>query len=200
MDLRKTIAHNGVLDHVRGVNRVKPKIPKLRDDPRKEQLDKFREALQFDKNELDDALVQQPTLFDEVQEAYAYAISQRDELKTAMEEAYATAADNIRTSVPEGGKSPTDSSVKEQATLSKEYLDAVAAYQEAKLHADLLGAKVESFKDRSRSMKELTELYCANYWMRNSAGAKPAREAGVRQAKEEMHEARTGKPFSLKRR
>lgn len=199
MSLPETLASNFTRNNYRGIN-MKPKSKEQR-DARQESLDRYKEALQLDKNDLDTALEQQPTLLDEVAEEHALAVSRRDEMKTAMEEAYATQADNIRNSSKPGEKPPTDSSVKEQASLTKEYLDAVAAYQEAKTYADLLGVKVESFRERGRSMGKLTELYVANYWARSSAGAK-TRDMGsakANDAKEAMRETRSSKPFSLKR-
>ena len=155
------------------------------DKRRQAELDEFREWLAIDKNDLDNELVQRAQLFDKVQEAYARAVSVRDDAKTSMDEAYSKVCDEIRRTGAPKGERVTDSAVKEQAAIHPTYLQAQILFFDAKKHADLLAAKVESFRDRSRAMKELVDLYASQYWMRAGETGQ-SRKVAQQQAEQEM--------------
>jgi hypothetical protein len=160
--------------------------------------ERYREKLRIDRESLDTAIEEHPGLYLEVQEAHIRAASIRDEQKVATDETYAEVAAAIRKAYEKSGERSTEQRIKDDIAVSKEYLDSVAAFQEAKKEADLLNAMVAAFGERGRMLGKLTDLYIAGYWAQASvrgAGADVRdRKAGdARSAMAESRRARIAK-------
>jgi len=203
--LREVLAHNFVLNNYRGVINMKPKsklsFGKPKAAPQRDEwsaskravpsqdeidtlLDRLRDGLLIDKHNLDDCIMQQPPLYLEVQEAYVLAASVRDERKTYVDEVSATTADSVRRDLTTKDSKPTENQIKEHVATSKEYLDAVATYQDAKKSSDRLGVMVAAYEERGRMLSKLANLFQAGYWSSASASG-----AGVRDMKAHVAEA-----------
>lgn len=161
-----------------------------------DRLAELKGHLLIDRNELETELEKQSELYYEVCEAHARASSRRDELKVAMEEQYAISADSIRRAAEEEKAKITEASIKEQVILEKDYLDATAAYLEAKKLAELYGGLREAFDSRGKMLKELAQLYISGYYQvaRVDSGGSAVREAMAGAAREVMAKNRPELP------
>lgn len=128
--------------------------------------ERYRARLQIDRHELDVALMEQPAMYLEVQEAFILAASHRDELKVAVDEAHAGADERVRRKL---GDEKTEARVKSGVARDEQYLASVAEYQEAKTEADHLQAMVAAFQERGRMLAKLADLYISGYWAQSSA-------------------------------
>lgn len=127
-------------------------------------LEQFRKYLQIDKNALDTAVMQQPTLLDEVSEAYEEAVSERDALKEELAIIDAQLDCEIRAK----NNKATESAIKALVLLHPSHREGFTQWIEAKEYAGKLGALRDAFKDRSYMLRELGNLYVSNYFQQTS--------------------------------
>src|SRR5688572_7391907 len=125
----------------------------------------FRGYLRIDKNALDDAVIEQPSLLYAVSEELAAATARRDELKELLATTDAKLDAKYRKDL--NGKN-TDTAIKNRVQKSQEHSDAFRAFISAKERADVLYALKDAFQARSYALRELCELYVANYFEEGS--------------------------------
>jgi DNA-directed RNA polymerase subunit L len=123
-------------------------------------IDEFRKYLKIDKQALDDEVMQQPSLFFEVSEAYTLAVAERDALKEELNVTDAKYFLNHRRSDPKA----TDTAIKNRVSIENGHQQAFTEYLEAKEYADKLSALKDAFNQRSEMLKALGRLYASNYF------------------------------------
>lgn len=152
-------------------------------------LVEFRKYLQINKHALDDELIQQPSLFYEVSEAYVQAAAERDAAKEALACADAKIDGIIRDR--ESDNKITETMVKNEVTLHPSHIKAFSSWLDAKLLADQLQAMKEAFQQRSYMLKDLASLYVSNYFENQSVRADAQSDAAIyRKRRERLGDAR----------
>jgi hypothetical protein len=155
-------------------------VPKTRDsDETKSLLDDLRDGLRIDKNDLDNALMDQPDAYWRVSEAYVMACSRRDEMKYDIEQASAELDKQFRREAEKSDEKLTEKSLTAQIETSPKIITLRKEYAQMRLKADLLSAMKESYADRSKALRELSQLYSSNYFTVNT-GSRARDEAGDR--------------------
>lgn len=122
------------------------------------------EGLKFSKHDLDTAILQHGELFYKVSERVAYYTSMRDEAKKRMEESYARNSLRIREQATEEGRKLTEDLVKQLTLLDDDYKEDSVTYLRAKWETDVWSALKDSYTSRGFMVKEIAELWKANYF------------------------------------
>jgi len=152
-------------------------------------LEEFRGYLLIDKNALDQELVQQPSLFEKVGDAFAEAIAEKDAAKEELANVDARLDGMIRKSAAD--KRVTDTAIKNRIQAHSKHQGAFAKYLTAKMRADKLGALKESFHQRSYMLRELAGLAVSNYFEGTSVKATPTTNRAIySRQRERLAEAR----------
>lgn len=128
-------------------------------------MSNWSEQLKIDRFRLDDMLVEQPQVYWEVANAYALAVSRRDELKERSVFVMATVSNRIRT---ESEKKPPEAAIAHMIELDEEYTAARGAYLKAKTTADELIALKGAYEQRAHMLRDLAQLYIAGYFSDDS--------------------------------
>lgn len=151
--------------------------------------DEFRRYLQIDKNALDDELISHPQLLFRVSEAYVEAVAERDALKENLLTVDASLDQEIRGEL-EGGK-VTEAIVKNLIQLHPKHKAASDAYLMSKHKADVLAALKDAFGTRGYMLRDLCQLYTANYFENSSVKDSAAADAATyRRNRQRLAEAR----------
>lgn len=156
-------------------------------------------ALGIDRDALDDALIEQPQRFGDVCDAYAYAISRRDEAEDALKRMEARLALSLRAEHEagdkEGGK-PTETAYKAMVQKHPKRKGAFLAYIKAAEDAERWKGLKEAYSMRSHALKDLANLYTAGYFTVSAARGGNARavEEGMNNERRKLlHETRQAK-------
>ena len=137
-----------------------------------ERLKKFERALMISKEELDDALETQPRLMYEVGEIVALQISRRDAAKTHLAEMEAEADADIRSSE----EKVTEAQVKSLVRMSGTVSSATTKLNGLNLSVARWSNMKESIIQRGHALRELVNLYTANYYATAGVDVRRARE------------------------
>ncbi|MFA5262206.1 MAG: hypothetical protein WC378_00160 [Opitutaceae bacterium] len=133
-------------------------------------MSEYDQEIKIDINSLDQELVRQPSLFLQVSQDHAQAVSVRDGLKEAVSVAWASAEGRIRQEAAEEDRKLTEAMVKSEVEMDRRYRRAVDAYLTAREAADQAFAIKESFAQRAFVLKDLCSLYVAGYFATNAVG------------------------------
>jgi hypothetical protein len=153
-------------------------------------IDEFRKYLKIDKQALDDEVMQQPSLFFEVSEAYTLAVAERDALKEELALVDGSLFGGYRKQDPKA----TDTLIKSKISIEKGHRAAFTEYLEAKEYADKLGALKDAFNQRSEMLKALGRLYASNYFEQMALKPTQSTDAMVyRRQRERLTLQRKGK-------
>jgi len=126
------------------------------------------ENLQFNKHELDFVIQHHSELYFKAGERVARYTSIRDEAKKRVEEAYALVSLQIRDDASTSGKKLTEDVVKQLTLLDDSYQEAVSTYLKAKWEADVWEVLQESYHARGYMIRDMAELWQANYFSSDS--------------------------------
>jgi len=121
-------------------------------------------GLQFNKHELDEAILHHGELFFTVSERVANYSSIRDEAKKRMEESYARNSLRIREQATEEGRKLTEDLVKQLTLLDDDYKEDSICYLRAKWETDVWTALKDAYNARGYMIKEMAELWKASYF------------------------------------
>lgn len=163
------------------------------------------EGLRVDRDNLDEDLIRHPTLFHRVGELHAKAVGDRDSLKVDIEKTEADLYNQFRQEAEdangnlEKGEKPekvTDTAIKRKIEASKKMKSLKAAFLEANSRAVTLDALKESYKQRGYVFNNLTALYTANYFTRESGGKE---RSDMKQQRADRNREETGKLRRAKR-
>jgi len=148
----------------------------------------YASALQIDKHDLDEELIRQPDLFYKVSEQLVLAISQRDAAKKDLEKELAEADEEIRRKARDKGEKITESAITARKQLDDGVIKMENRLSALNLQVGKLSALKESFAQRSHVLRDLRELYIANYY--GSGEAQQDREQRYNRARKAMDEER----------
>jgi hypothetical protein len=131
-------------------------------------IGEFRGYLRINKHRLDDELEAQPELLFKISEAYELAAEKRDMLKETLDTTDAELDATAREELDRSEEKVTEAMVKAFIKTHRKHETAHRAYIAAKKQAGLLSALKDSFKDRGHYLRDLANLYNANYFERDS--------------------------------
>lgn len=144
-------------------------------------LGDLEDALRFDKNHMDDALIEQPDLFYRVSREYASAISERDGLKLEIAELAAELDKSIREEAARMQTKTTETGIQNEIASTPKMADMKRKYAGVAHQADRWLALKEAYQQRAYALKDLAGLWVAGYFTNSSAGAARS-DAKARQA------------------
>lgn len=127
-------------------------------------IDEFRKYLAIDKTSLDEAVIHQPELLYQVSEAMIIAISRRDSLKEELSTADSEVEIDIREVFDKKGTKVTEAAIKALVQTDKIHIDAFKAYLSSKEEADKIIALKEAFQQRGYMLRDLCQLFVANFF------------------------------------
>lgn len=144
-------------------------------------LEQYAELLQIDKNDLDNALIEQSSIYYRVGEAYATAISYRDYAKSNIDKVRADTDRLVRRKAQEESERVTEAQVANRILDDVLYQKAVDDHLEWKTVADKWSALRDSFERRAYALRDLVQLWIAGYYA-DSVGRADKMEARDRTA------------------
>lgn len=147
----------------------------------------LEEGLEIDRDDLDEAHIQQPSIFHRVSDEHARAVSRRDQAKLRYEDECALADKEIRESLDDEDRKPTETQIKHQVSRDPDVRKAHEEFLRWSALVNRWSALLESYKQRGHSLKGLTELFVAGYFSR--AENRKARASASDRASEQAREA-----------
>ena len=146
-------------------------------------IEEFEGYLQIDKTELDEELIQQPTLFYKISHELEMILSQRDKAKQHMDVIYAQLDGDYRAELEEEGEKYTEAVIKNSILIDKEHQASMDEYTKWKEKASVLGALKDAFSQRSYMLRDLVSLTVANYYERESITVGSSQEQDMKYSK-----------------
>jgi hypothetical protein len=170
---------------------LKSKTPKRSDD----DLDRFREMLRIDKNNLDEEMLRQPFVYQDISEAYVNAAGERDFAKEALARVDAKLAEEFRAKAAKDKERTSETKIGDLVIRAPEHVEAHLEFAAKKRKADILSALQSSFDQRGKMLRELASLYVAGYFDRVvvKAGREETKNANAAIAKEFIRRKLKGK-------
>lgn len=143
--------------------------------------------IRIDQNQLDRCIVDQASVFLDICERHAVAVSVRDGAKDALAKADAEIARDLRISAIKNGEKLTEKMIDDQVCLHEKHQTAAAAYADARRDEAQWGNLRDAFDQRMRMLRELVQLYAAGYW--TNSGTMNARDQHAQQTAQGIQEA-----------
>ena len=132
-------------------------------EPRNNNLERFRQQLVIDKDDLDQCLMNQPELVWHVADAHSLAVAEFDAAKLDLEIAEAEEAQKIRDHAAKMEEKITEGGVKEELTLIKRIQTLRRDNIERKrIVAEWAGLK-EAFDNRKYMLREIVPMYLSKF-------------------------------------
>lgn len=128
----------------------------------------FRDRLLIDKNNLDGELIEQPQVFFDVSHEFSMAVSRRDKAKEEIARTAAKVSQNIRRNALDKGEKITETAISQLVDLDDSYQETVDEHIELVAKASDAQAMKEAFQQRSYVLKDLVNLYLAQYYSSDS--------------------------------
>ena len=128
----------------------------------------FKDYLAIDRNNLDEAVIQQPQLYFQVGEAHAMAIAERDATKEDLAFVDAGLRAKHRKVLEKAEMKVTEGAIEAGVIQDPEHMNAFDRYTDSKRKADELWALKESFGQRMSALEVLARLYASNYFAKDS--------------------------------
>lgn len=157
-------------------------------------LEQLEEAIKIDQDELDEALIQQPSLFYEVSRHLTILLSRRDEAKSNLQAAEARADIGIRRKAREKEEKKNEAEIAAEKRLSTDVAKADRAHQRLVQTCGHFEALKQAFQQRGFVLKSLADLYVSNYFTQSSGGKERSgiKEERAGQNKQNMARMRRG--------
>lgn len=147
-------------------------------------LEDLEQGLRIDENGLDAALVQQPDLFYRVSKQLAFLSSRRDAKKQELAEEEAKADAETRTVAERRKEKVTEAEIKSAVRLDPNVMRASKELITLGGQVGALTALKEAFQQRSYVLKDLVNLFVANYYGSNQDGTASRSRAPQRALRE----------------
>lgn len=167
---------------------------KLRNPPKaapdKSLLVQLEEGLQIDEYALDDALVTQPDSFYRVSKQLALLISRRDAKKQELAEEEAKADAELRETAVKHKDKVTETEVKNMIRLDRDVQKVSTEFLDLNREVGELTALKEAYQQRSYVLKDLVQLYIANYYTNadgSSSSSRALRDHKAGRVREELN-------------
>lgn len=142
-------------------------------------MEEFRRGVAFDKNNLDDNLMEQPVLFQRISALHANAASDLKDTKQEIELAeaelyiqYKQQDEESRSDEDKKGRGLSESHIKAKIESSKRVQKLRRKESEYNRRVNELAALLESYKQRGHAIREEVKLYDAQYWQTESGGSR----------------------------
>jgi|SRR5882672_8253059 len=129
-------------------------------------LKEFEGYLPIDKTTLDDEIIQQPTLFWKVSQAYTAACSDRDSFKEQLARIDADLDGHVREQRRD--EKTTETMIRNEVVLHPKHIKAFSRWLEAKTASDELEALKDAFQQRAYMLRDLVQLHSTNYYEDNA--------------------------------
>lgn len=140
-------------------------------------LSDLQAQLAIDKSALDDEVIRQPSLFYDISEQLTDASAERDAAKEDLATIDAELDNKGRKKLSTIHDKVTENMVKNFVQTSPEHEKAFDIFLAAKTKADKLSALKDAFQQRSYMLRDLVQLYSANYFEESSVKPTRAQEA-----------------------
>lgn len=124
----------------------------------------YREDLKIDPNDLDNACLRQPVLFDIYSQHLVALAKFKDEIKLSLDQTSARLDGVIREAASAEGKKLTEAMVQNEITRNIQYADLQQKYLNACVDVEEMKAIKDAFLQRRDMLKLLTEQYISGYW------------------------------------
>lgn len=148
------------------------------------EISDFAGCLRIDKNDLDTALMEQPDLFYRVSQQLALAISRRDQEKLDRDNMISETANHIRLKAEKRGEKVTEKGLAELVEIDEEVVAVKRDYIKANAVAEEWLALKEALSQRGHALRELVQLYNANYF--TTASGRSARDGAESRRADEV--------------
>lgn len=134
-------------------------VERISKKPVQNTLPDLRSKLSIDKDDLDEALVEQPDLYYHVADAYVTAVAERDSAKLNLEQATAVLDEQFRKQAIEDEEKMTEAALRNKITSAPriQVLEKELLYLRAE--ADRWQALKEAYQQRSFMLRELVAMY-----------------------------------------
>lgn len=146
----------------------------------------YREDLKIDANDLDNACLQQPMLFDIYAQKVVSLCKLKEELDLEIKNLSAKLDGVIREAASAEGKKITEAMIQNEIIRNIQYAD--LQYKYLNIYAEVEEAKVvkEAFQQRRDMLRLLTELYISGYW--GSVETKVVKQRATESIKDRLKE------------
>jgi hypothetical protein len=128
-------------------------------------LDKLRESLQIDQDDLDRALVEQPDLYYHAGEGHIQAISVRDGIKLELDETRAELDKQVREAATRDGEKVTEGAITARISTLPKMKELERKFLQSKLDADRWKVLETAFGARSKALDGLVTLFVRRHAM-----------------------------------
>lgn len=153
------------------------------------KIDEFKKYLEINKHNLDQEIMQHPSLLFKISEAYIATVAERDALKERLAATDADLDVEIREKLE--GEKYTEAVVKNLVQIHERHVEAWAEYSATKKQADVLGVLREAFVTRGHMLRDLVQLHTTQYWENTSVTGADPEHRRVRQRLAEARERRS---------
>lgn len=126
------------------------------------------DMLVINKNQLDQELVSQASVFDRICDATTEAKSLRDQVKIDLDNEVTRLSLEIRKKAEEQGDKVTEGKVLVVIQSKESYKELVQRHLELKKDAELWDNKKQSFLQRASMLKDLCSIYLSGYYQTES--------------------------------
>jgi len=134
------------------------------------EASQIEQAVKIDRNALDDALIEQSSLYYSVSECVTDAISKRDAAKVALDQLCSQTSLFIRQNPSQFQFKQTESSVADAVITNPQVMQANTLYLNAKREADFWQNAQATFEMRGKALHDLVTLFVAGYFMNAGEG------------------------------
>ena len=149
-------------------------------------LRSYQKRLQIDRNDLDGELVIQAQVMFEVSEALTWAKAERDAIKQEMDEEAGIIKAQLFQEEPKLAGTKADALVKKD----EGYMEIRKEKSEKDRIVGQWEAMVEAWKSRGYMLRQLADLYVANYYSPTSAGESSSEKRHKRRERDERSQRR----------
>lgn len=164
-------------------------------------LEEAQELLLIDRNNLDTECSRYSDVLYKIGTAAAIAVSERDEAKLSLDQAYANKAQQIRTQAERDSVKLTEAKIEEMVKTSEDYIDANTEFLEKKLQADLWYSMKDAFSGKGKMLVEVCNLFLAGYFGEKVIrGDKSVEEVSYKETRAKMKEEREARSHRKTRR
>lgn len=149
-------------------------------------MKEYKMDLEIDKNDLDNACLQQPMLFDIYAQKVVSLCKLKEELELEIKNLSAKLDGVIREAASAEGKKITEAMIQNEIIRNIQYAD--LQYKYLNIYAEVEEAKVikEAFQQRKDMLRLLTELYISGYW--GSVETKVVKQQATESIKDRLKE------------
>jgi len=127
-------------------------------------IDYFKDKLKIDKNNLDGCIIEQPALFQQVSHIYTQKLAERDYAHEQYKREYAKLFVELKNS----GQKLTDKLVESMVMVSPSYEEKRDDFLNKQKEVNEWAALKEAYAQRNYMLKELSNLFSANYYTRDA--------------------------------